>query len=130
MKWCMESEGTMELQNDIPKYRKKKSQESKSEKRSDHKHQYVKSIKIVSYREGTVNWIHWSKHCSICGRQGGKANDCFNDRDFKLPQFQTEPYIRILGHYMSYDDICKKFPDVPIYRNNPDDLFGEDVRLR
>ena len=39
----------MDIQNDVPKYRKKKSQESKSSKRSDHKHNYVKSIRLNFY---------------------------------------------------------------------------------
>lgn len=115
-------------ESDVPKYKKKKSQESKSEKRSDHKHNYVKSIYLNFFSNDELAYVHWSEHCDICGRRG--HSDFFNDQDFKQPAFTKEPYKRILGHYLSYDDICKKFPDVPIYRNNPDDIFGKDVRLR
>ena len=119
----------MDIQNDIPKYRKKKSQESKSSKRSDHKHKYAKSIRMVYGSNGKLFNVCWSEHCDICGRRGD--SDLFNDRDFKQSEYTKEPYKRILGHYLSYNDICKKFPDVPIYRNDPDDaIFGKDIRLR
>jgi len=119
----------MDIQNDIPKYRKKKSQESKSSKRSDHKHNYVKSIRLNYSSNGEIYGAYWSEHCDICGRRG--ESDPFNDQDFKQPAFSKEPYKRILGHYLSYNDICKKFPNVPIYRNNPDDIFGiKDIKLR
>lgn len=115
-------------ESDVPKYKKKKSQESKSEKRSDHKHAYEKSILLYIDSDGIVNWANWSQHCSICGRL--KSIDHWNVDEFRKTEFQGRSRGFFLNDYLSLDDIFKKFPNVPIYRNNPNEIFGKDVRLR
>ena len=119
------------------KHKKKKFQGSKSNKRSNHKHDYEKSIKIIFWDrkapyytpENDMFRVYWSSHCRICGKENPKA-DFFDDKDFKVSPYDQKPYSGFIGHYMSYDDICEKFPDVPIYRNHPTQWFGKDVRMR
>lgn len=120
----------MDFQNDVPKHRKKKSQESKSEKRSDHKHDYVKSIYICFDDETTekVRYAHWAKICSICGRLG--HIDMNEDPKLRKAEYrQIHPWIKS-HEYLGYEQLIQAFPKVPMYRNNTEVIFGKPVKLR
>ena len=106
---------------DIPKYRKKRPQVSKSTKRSDHKHLYEKTITMHSHRSGS-NDYYWSTHCSICGRPGNFNID--ND-DFRLPEWKGKARIWAQNMCIPFDEVVKRYPDIPIYRSGPDTLFQE-----
>lgn len=111
--------------DEIPKYKKKKPQKSKANKRADHKHQYVKTISI---RRNIFNHnlmtIFWSTHCSICGRFG----EYLGDDDFKKPEYKG---VRVYGPdiYLPVSEILEMYPDVPVY-SNPSAELEEDVRIR
>ena len=94
--------------NDVPKYRKKKSNSSRSEKRADHKHDYQRVI--VGNRLGSGAW-HWSKRCSVCGRFG---LDKTMTNEFLKPN--TFDNVWRLFAYLSLDEVRQKYPDTPIYK--------------
>lgn len=110
---------------DIPKYRKKRPRVSKSAKRSDHKHQYVKTITMTRLRSGSEDF-HWSTHCSICGR-GGDFN--IDNDDFRKPEWKGKILLWAQNMCISFDEVVKRYPDIPIYGNVPGELFKE-VRIR
>lgn len=110
---------------DIPKYRKKRPRVSKSSKRSDHKHQYVKTISMTGNKFGTPRF-YWSTHCSICGRPGDFNID--ND-DFRKPEWKGKIRIWAKDMCIPFDEVVKKYPDIPIYGDSPDDPFGQ-VRVK
>lgn len=88
-------------------HKKKKNQNSKSSRRSDHKHQYEDAI-INSF----FGW-HWGKTCSVCGRvQTGKF--CLSDDEFRKPEFQGS---RVFGRdvFLSLEEVKEKYKDVPIF---------------
>lgn len=104
--------------DEIGKYRKKKPQNSKSVKRSDHKHQYEKSITVqYSYIDGSITGYNWSTHCSICGRLGDIEVD--ND-DFRKPEYVGKRLWWSREMFLSFDEIRKKFPGIPMYRQDPE----------
>ena len=110
---------------DIPKYRKKRPQVSKSSKRSNHKHLYEKTITMHLCKSGSTNF-YWSTHCSICGRSGEFNID--ND-DFRKPEWKGRVRVWAQNMCISLDEVIKRYPDIPIYGNVPDKLF-EEVRIK
>lgn len=93
----------------LPKHKKKKAQTSKSNKRSDHKHQYEKII-IKNW-----GWI-WGERCVICGRI--KTNYLVH-----CPEFCKEPFCNEDPRYLRFltvDEIKRKFIGIPIYKYNFD----------
>lgn len=114
--------------DEIGKYRKRKNQKSKSEKRSDHKHEYEKSIEMsVNICDGAIDGFYWSTHCRICGRLG--KTDCINDDDFRKPEWKGKSRWWSRDMYISFDEVVEKYPDIPIYRRDQDDWF-KVVRVR
>ena len=112
--------------DEVARYRKKKPQTSKSEKRSDHKHLYEKSITVrYSYIDGEITGFNWSTHCSVCGRLGD-----FNiqDDDFRKPEYVGKARMWCRDMFLSLDEIKKKFPDIPIYRQDPE-CWHKHVRI-
>ena len=99
--------------SDIPKYKKKKNNSSKSNKRSDHKHQYITII-----MRGLVGWV-WGAECQICGRI--KLNR-FIDKSFIRPQYKDCPYISEKIYY-SYEELRKIYPNMKIIESDPWDSF-------
>lgn len=87
------------------RYKKKKSQKSKSSKRSDHKHQYediiVKSL---------VGW-QWAERCIICNRV--KYKIAISDREFVRPECRQLPYVSQQTYY-TYEELLKLYPNVDI----------------
>ena len=81
--------------NEIPKYRKKKSSKSKSASKSDHKHQYDDCLLVDD-----KNRPHKAEYCKICG----KINN--------VKMFETE---RIDGgrfRMLTDDEIFQKYKDL------------------
>lgn len=84
------------INNEIPKYRKKKSSStSKSGIKSKHKHKYVDCLLVHN------NHPHWATYCSICGKIGD------------LHFFETEK--RKDGLYsrqLDCDEVFEKYKDL------------------
>lgn len=87
----------MDYENDTMRYRKKKkSNTSSSEARSDHKHNYVACL-IRSYIFDTEH-LALGKRCSVCGK-------------LKV----TQHFILDAGFVLGPEQIRVKFPGLPIY---------------
>lgn len=97
-------------QSEIPKYKKKKNQKSKSSKRSDHKHQYKKII-IRSF----IGW-QWAKKCEICGRI--QFDFTLADKEFRRPETLKLPYVS-KQHYYTYEEILERYPDIEVINEDP-----------
>lgn len=118
--------------DETPRYRKKKRQVSKSEKRSDHKHLYEESILITynSVDRKTVNLIAWCDHCSVCGRSAGiKLYNTDKDEVFKKPEYRGRHLFWSHEQYRPVDEILAEFPNVPVYTNDFNDVF-KHIRIR
>ena len=112
--------------DEIGKYRKRKFRGSKAEKRADHKHQYERTISVhVNPIDGEIDGFYWTTHCSICGRLGDYETD--ND-DFRNPEYIGRRLWWCREMFLSMEEIKKKFPDIPMYRRDPDD-WHKEVRL-
>ena len=100
-----------------PKHvRKSSSSTSRSDKRSDHKHEYEKVI--VRFIRG----FEWSERCRICRKFAPwKTSACISRRDFVRPEFLSRRGFRFKANeYLSLDDIRRKFPDVLIFEEKID----------
>ena len=78
--------------NEIPKYRKKKSSKSKSASKSDHKHQYDDCLLVDD-----KNRPHKAEYCTICG----KINN--------VKAFETERMDGRRFRMLTCDDIFQKY---------------------
>lgn len=86
-------------------HKKKKDQKSKSNKRSNHKHQYEKII-----IKGFIGW-QWAERCTICHRI--KCNYHTSDREFIKPDCRQLPYVSRQTYY-SYEEMLELYPDIEI----------------
>lgn len=110
----------MDLQNDIPKYRKKsKSSQSNSKKRSDHKHQYEKVI-IFNPFFGFC----WGKRCSICGRTEYSYHFC---NPLSREGLMESVYVD-WGHPLDLDKIRERYPDIDIYEPSENGTYKKVER--
>ena len=102
-----------------PKHRKKKpSDKSKSDARSDHKHEYEPCIlKYVLYT--------WGERCSICGRTRSKWNKAKN-RLLRRPESLGKAGVG-LNDYLSVAEMKEKFPGVKVYEEYFD---GHEIKVR
>ena len=107
--------------DEIPRYKKKKSQASKSSKRANHKHEYVKSITMRRnpYRPELISW-YWTTNCSVCGRQG---DFIVNNDDFRKPEYIGRRLFHTDGMFLSPCEILRKFREFPVYLQDADDPF-------
>lgn len=107
--------------DEVPRYKKKKSQASKSSKRSDHKHEYVKAITAWRnpYRPALLSW-NWTTNCKVCGRQ-----DAFigNNDDFRKPEYAGRRLFHAPDMFLSPREILERFPGYPVYLQDTDDRF-------
>ena len=95
--------------NEIPKYRKRKKQQSKVEKRSRHKHEYDRII--IGHTGG---W-GWGKKCSICG----KMEQVWSSDPEERNRFRKlEKVVGNIEFYeaLSLEELKEAFPDYPIYK--------------
>lgn len=86
-------------------HKKKKDQKSKSNKRSNHKHQYEKVIV-----KGFISW-QWAEQCTICGRI--KYNCRILDKEFIKPEFRQSAYISQRICY-SQEELTQLYPNIKI----------------
>lgn len=93
---------------DEMKYRKKKSQKSRSSRRSDHKHDYQKVI-IQSF----CGWT-WGKRCSICGRIDNTYRPSSN-KEFLKSEYKEYPSVST-NYFMTVQELQKKYVGIPIYK--------------
>lgn len=106
------------MDRDYPAHRKKKASDtSKAEKRSDHKHEYESCI--VRY----AVFFHWGKRCRICGRTKGKWG---RDTDFLRPESVGKPGIGV-NDFLSVRELRQKYPGVGIYEEY---FEGHDLRTK
>lgn len=113
--------------DEVAKYRKKKPQNSKSSKRSNHKHQYEKSITMQTGIHGDLPpSFYWSTHCSVCGRLGDFSID--ND-DFRKPEYRGRNLYWGKDMYLPKDVVFSMYPDIPVYARDPMD-WHKEVRIR
>ena len=114
------------MDEEVARYRKKKPQNSKSAKRSDHKHQYERAICIhVNNFNHEIRSFYWGNRCAICGRGNGIELD---NSDFRKDEWKN---YHGWGHdmFLSKEEILAKFPNYPVYETDPDDMFKE-IRIR
>lgn len=101
---------SIDVNVDSPKYKKKRqSNTSKSDKRSDHKHTYEKIIIIYPLSGSTPVW---DKRCPVCGRLG---NMSYAARHEGLRKEHGAKIITPECFY-SAEELHEKFPDTKIYR--------------
>ena len=89
------------MDEEIPKYKKKKqSSVSKSERKSDHKHEYADCLLIDNENRHTK-----AQYCTICGK--------INDMQF----FET---VRVEQGYrmLDSDEVYQKYKDLPQFMVN------------
>lgn len=119
--------------DEVPRYRKKKPQISKSAKRADHKHKYEKSILIVSRTrdEPVTISVSWAEFCSVCGRFKRRMVGLphADDEVFVKPEYRGRNLWWSYDMYRPVDEIIAEFPDFPVYTNDPDDYFTY-IRIR
>ena len=94
------------FENETPKYRKKKSTGSKSEKRSDHKHDY----EIILLENGLIGSV-WMDRCRVCGRLKSKSYAA-SIEGLKKPDMREWSNMS----YYSIEELHKQYPNVKIYR--------------
>lgn len=99
--------------DEAPKYKKKKDNKSKSNRRSSHKHEY-KDILL----EGFLFGFCWTEKCTICGRLKSKPYAASTEG---LMRPRTHSYIGREDYY-SAEELHEKYPDIEIYTRkvNPD----------
>ena len=116
---------------EIGRYHKKKTQSSKSKKRSDHKHEYTKSITMhVSPLDNTIVRYSWSTHCWICGRRGSSQLGGI-PTEFLRPEYRDQKHL-YLGHddvLLPFAEIRRQYPDIPVYKTDQNN-WKVDIRVR
>lgn len=119
-----------DLQNDIPKYKKKKPQASSAAKRSNHKHEYVETISVFRHSVPQLNksWTSnaWTMHCAVCGRWKGFLNGDFlshsSDGLYKKNENGEDVGLTIY-------ELTQRYPGVPIYTNMEDQYAFPQERV-
>lgn len=85
-------------------YKKKKPQNSKSSRHSDHKHRYEKII-VKSF----LGW-HWGERCTVCGRVKEKS---LFVKEFIKPEYRNYPYYSP-DYCFSVEEMKEKYEGIPI----------------
>ena len=117
----------MELDDQIPKHKKKKYSKSNSTKRSDHKHDYEKVILK------TCLDIRWANRCRICGRFGDQKFGLVNNPDLYKKRGPIDDSLCASGllrksvRPLTLQELRAKFPDVQIYEDYMD--YDENGKL-
>ena len=106
------------MDRDYPAHRKKKPRDtSRSERRSDHKHEYEPCI--VRF----IAFFNWGERCRICGRTREKWG---RDDDFLRPESIGKPGIST-NDFLSVRELREKFPGVSVYEQY---FEGHDLRTK
>ena len=103
------------MENEVPKYRKKKNNSSKSEKKSNHKHEYKDCLVLGRKNWGNQHYIPTLReYCVLCGKLG---------RKWELPNIKTGNTYQ----YLDADEAIKKYSYLQIfYANYLDDYVNLD----
>ena len=98
--------------NEIPKYKKRKDNSSKSNKRSSHKHEY--ETILLDYGFLGFSWVY---RCKICGRLKFLNYSAANKGLRKTSDNKT------IGKntYFSLEELHEKYPDTRIFRRPHDE---------
>ena len=107
--------------DEIPRYRKKKPQVSKSSKRSGHKHDYERTLTARLGADNQIADWHWSTHCKICGRLGEFYID--ND-DLRKEEYRGKRLWYYTQMFLSSREILTRYPDIPVYINSIDNPWS------
>ena len=91
--------------NEVAKHRKKKNNSSRSEKKSDHKHEYHDCIVLYIYNWADRYYTRREKYCVICGKinEHRNFNESFNDYYIDCS---------LNGDENSFKE---KYPDLPVF---------------
>ena len=96
-----------EKEMEVPKHKKKKDNGSKTNRRSDHKHEYKNVIK-----QGWLGGFQWAERCVICGRIKPKSYGMMYEG---LKRDNSERKCIGRDTYLSLEEIHEKYPDVKVY---------------
>lgn len=103
-------------EEEIVKYKKKKSQKSKSSRKSDHKHTYEKVI-----AKTCLGWA-WRDRCSICGKTDNIYGFGF-DREFMKKEHRNS-YAINKKYFLTLDEMIDLYPGVKIYDLDETTMIG------
>lgn len=98
----------IEYENETPKYKKKKDNGSKSNRRSSHKHDYEEVIV-----QGWLFGFSWAYRCKICGRIKSKSYAMSHEGLRK--EVPTKTGCISSRDFLSAEELHEKFPDKDIY---------------
>lgn len=87
---------------EVAKYRKKKNNSSKSDKKSTHKHDYQDCIVTYQYNFSAKHYARKDKYCVICGKINEHLSITSGDVDSWF------------GGYK--DDMVAKYPELPVFK--------------
>lgn len=101
-----------EPMEEIPRWRKpsQTASRSKSNRRASHKHQY----------EPVIFWdflgFRWSGRCRLCGKFQSTYRQFSTARRADFMTLETQTARRGGKNYLGLEEIERKFPGVPVYR--------------
>ena len=93
---------------EIPKHKKKSENKSKSNKRSNHKHDYERVI----LQQWGDNYS-WGKRCKICGRV---IDEWKRTEDLIKSKYYISEFKSTIEIFYSPSELKKKFPNLPILK--------------
>ena len=104
-----------EQENEIPKYKKKKSQKSKASKRSNHKHTYEPCLLKVLFRGWDGNQAHsyeGASYCTICGHIGSNIGSISIMKQNEKGWYTHKEETDLLEEYKQYKVIERDIKDL------------------
>ena len=87
--------------NEIAKHRKKKNNSSKSDKKSDHKHEYQDCLLMCKYNWSDEYYVHKDQYCIVCGKINAHYYQAFGE------------YVQDIDK--DNDTIITKYPNLPVF---------------
>lgn len=87
--------------DEVAKYKKKKNNSSRSEKKADHKHEYQYCLISCKYNWSNKNYIHKDQYCVICGKVNAHYHQSFVE------------YLKDVDK--SNSDIIAQYPELPVF---------------
>jgi hypothetical protein len=94
--------------DEVAKYKKKKNNSSRSEKKADHRHEYEDCIVSYTYDWADRHYTCRERYCVICGKinEHRKFNESFTDHYIDSSLNGDESSFR------------EKYPDLPVFHLN------------
>lgn len=92
-------------EQEVAKYRKKKNNSSRSEKKADHKHEYKDCIISYTYNWADRYFAHRGQYCVACGKINGHRST--------IDRFSIYSDYRDVGSDES--GLREKYPELPVF---------------